>query len=79
MAKKPEETNTVKVKAAVINPKRYTPGETINHYGHTCVVDPDGYLVCDMDAEMAEIEIKHGRFIAVAVAETKPAPKPNEP
>lgn len=62
MAKK---NQTIKVKAVIMNTYRHTAGEAINHFGHTCTVSEEGFLICDMDEEMAKIELDAGRFMIV--------------
>jgi len=55
----------IKVKASILNPKRYAGEKQIVHFGHTCEVMKDGLLVCDMDEDLAVIEIAAGRFMAI--------------
>lgn len=68
-------SNTVKVKAAILNPARYAGEKQVFHFGHTCDVESDSTLTCDMDADMAAIEIAAGRFMAI---EEKKDKKPVE-
>lgn len=56
---------TIKVKAAILNPKRYAGATQVAHFGHMCDVTKEGFLVCDMDEELASIEIAAGRFMVI--------------
>lgn len=43
--------------------KNNPPGTKIRVFGHDTIVRPNGTLMCDMDPEMAEIEIRAGRVV----------------
>jgi len=66
---------TIKVKAAILNPKRYAGETQVAHFGHMCDVTNEGFLVCEMDEDLAVVEIAAGRFMAI---EEKKDQKPVE-